>query len=834
MVRLGSVLRGWALLALVLLMLAPGQARAESPSDGSTPTASVSAETRAQRAKLDSYKLQLDQREAALQRGDLSDADLAGLRQAVDPVAETLRGLIADLTPRIDAAKALLGELGPKPAEDAEESPDVAREREEREGAVSELDETRRLARTVLVQAEQLTAQISDRRRASFARSLFQKTSGVLSPALWNSVAHNLPRDLRALGIVSGDWLDRINREATPGVLVVLGLAIGVAIALYIGRGYLAPRLIRRDPAAIEPSRRARLLAAAGVLLLGTVPALAGSALVFYLLDAVNMVPPRLRPLVVTVLGGLAFVAFAQALADAVLAPGRSAWRLVKVLDASAARIANFTVGIATIVVVGKAIEALNGAIAAALLTTVAARSLFALAAALALAWLLRRFATVAESEEASLGPYVPAEPQSGGSLRVLGWAAAAAVAAATLLGYVALASFLVDQLVWIGVVTVLAWLAVSLADEFVGGTLRGENPVSTAIQANTGLRRRSLQQVGVLATGLIRVVLVLAALLLVLAPWGVESGDVLTSVRAAFFGIKVGDVTISLSSVAIGLGIFALAFTVTRLVRNWLERTFLPATELDAGLRNSILTVFGYVGFFVAAALAFSYLGLSLDKIAIVAGALSVGIGFGLQSIVNNFVSGLILLWERPIRVGDIVVVGDGEGTVRRINVRATEIETYDRSTVIVPNSNLISGVVKNRVRVDRTGRVVLPVTVPRTADPVQVAELLTAVGAAHADVLKDLPPRVLFKKIGESDLTFELICIVADVERQSRVQSDLNFAVFEALKKAGLIALPGTPQFDVLGLSPVERALDHIAEAIEEGRLGEGSRRRPRQAAE
>lgn len=825
--------RGRALLALVLVALTlalPGRALAEPPSDGRTPTNTVSAETKAQRAKLDSFKAQLDQKEAALQRADLPDADLAALRQQIDPLAEAIRGLIADLTPRIDAAKARLGELGPKPAEDAEESEDVVREREAREAAAGELDETRRLARTILVQAEQLTAQVSDRRRASFARSLFERTSGILSPALWSSVAHNLPRDLRALGIVSGDWLERIRRESTPGVLLVLGLAIGIAVALYIGRAHLAPRLIGRDPAAVEVPRRRRLLVALGVLVLGTLPALAGSALVYFILDATRMIPPRFQPLMATALGGLAFVAFVQALADALLAPGRGAWRLVRAGDASAGRIVRFAVAISAIIVLGKIVEALNTAIAAALLTTVASRSLFALAAAAALALLLRRFASVEEDEEASLGPYIPAEPQAGGSIRVAGWIAVVVIGLATLVGYVALASFLVDQLVWLSLVVALAWFAIAFADEFVGGTLRGENRIATAIQANTGLRRRSLQQIGVLAAGLLRVVLILAALMLVLAPWGVESVDVLSSVKAAFFGLKVGDVTISLSSVAIGLLIFATAFTATRIVQSWLEKTFLPATELDAGLRNSILTVFGYVGFFVAAAFAFSYLGLSLDKIAIVAGALSVGVGFGLQSIVNNFVSGLILLWERPIRVGDLVVVGDGEGYVRRINVRATEIETYDRATVIVPNSNLISGVVRNRVRVDRTGRVVLPVTVPRSADPVQVTELLMAASAAHPDVLKDVPPKVFFKKIGEADLTFELICIVADVDRQARVQSDLNFAVFEALTKAGLIVLPATPQIDVRGLTPVERALDHIAEALGEGRLGE---RRPRPAA-
>ena len=200
---------------------------------------------------------------------------------------------------------------------------------------------------------------------------------------------------------------------------------------------------------------------------------------------------------------------------------------------------------------------------------------------------------------------------------------------------------------------------------------------------------------------------------------------------RAVFFGFNVGDVTISLSSILFAALLFAAAFAVTRMIQRWLDNTFLPATDLDAGLRNSISTAAGYVGIITAGMLAFSYLGLSLERVTIVAGALSVGIGFGLQSIVNNFISGLILLWERPIRVGDLVVVGDGEGYVRRINVRSTEIQTFDRSTIIVPNSNLISGIVRNRVRNDRIGRVLVSIPVPRASDPDQVAEIMRNGGA-------------------------------------------------------------------------------------------------------
>ncbi len=200
--------------------------------------------------------------------------------RASTPSPKRLRALVADLAPKLDAAKARLEQLGPKPKEDdPDESADVARDRAEREAAVAELDETQRLARAVLIQAEQFTAQVGDRRRAAFTRALFERTYGILSPDLWVAAARNFPRDLSALGIVARDTIERIARNATLGVLLLLGLAFGVAAALVIGRRYLAPRLVTRDPAIHDPSRRKRLLAALGVLLLGALPAAAGSFL---------------------------------------------------------------------------------------------------------------------------------------------------------------------------------------------------------------------------------------------------------------------------------------------------------------------------------------------------------------------------------------------------------------------------------------------------------------------------------------------------------------------------------------------------------------------------
>ncbi|KQO72547.1 mechanosensitive ion channel protein MscS [Methylobacterium sp. Leaf469] len=802
---------------------APPVAQPAAPAKPPAPKPVVSEEIKTVRDTLDKAKDDLEHREKILAGETVGSGDLTRARDGVDAIADRIRHVIDLTTPRLEAARERLTQLGPKPKEGAE-GEDVARERTEREQAVAEIDETQRLAKSLLVQSDQIVDQVTNKRRAAFTRGLFERSTALVTPDLWMRIAADIPRDVRALQNAVSDTADLFARNGTLTNLLFLGIAFGISIALYFGRRNIAPRLGRRDAKATDPSQRKKLLAAWRVFLLGTVPAVLGSYAVYYALDVTNLLPMRLLPVAGAILIGLAFIAFVEALADALLSPDKPSWRTTTMTDAAASRITTLAVSIAVVITVVKSVEALNSAISAALPISIATRGLGAIATALILAIGLHRFADTAEKEEACFGPYVAPEAATGigGPARLLGWAAVAVIGAAALVGYVAFSTFLIDQLVWTASLFVLLFLFIGSADTFIGGTLRDDTKIATALQANTGLRKRSLNQIAVLATGFARVVLILVAALLALAPWGLDSTDVFTSVRSAFFGFKVGDVTISLSTIALAVGLLVLGMAVTRAIQRWLENTYLPATDLDAGLRNSISTIAGYCGFLLTLALAFSYLGLSLEKLTIVAGALSVGIGFGLQSIVNNFVSGLLLLWERPIRVGDQVLIGDSEGIVKRISVRSTEIQTFDRSAVIVPNSNLISGIVKNRVRGDRTGRVSITVNVLRNQDPVRAAEMLVACASAHPDVLKEPPPRVVFRKIGDPFLEFELIAMIIDVSFGLKVQNDLNFAVFKSLSEVGMIPAmgPGSSNVVVQGLEPFQEAMGRIASSFAEPR--------------
>jgi potassium-dependent mechanosensitive channel len=302
------------------------------------------------------------------------------------------------------------------------------------------------------------------------------------------------------------------------------------------------------------------------------------------------------------------------------------------------------------------------------------------------------------------------------------------------------------------------------------------------------GLSGARIEQVGVVLSGGIRLMLIVVAALLALAPYGIESGDIFGWLDTIFTGLTIGEITLSFSAILAALALFLVGVIATRGAQRWLDTQFLPRTRMDAGIRNSVKTGVGYAGVILAAMVAGSALGLNISNVAIVAGALSIGIGFGLQSVVNNFVSGLILLAERPIKTGDWIVVGAEQGLVKRISVRATEIETFDRASVIIPNSDLISGVVKNWVHGDRTGRITIQIGASYECEPEQVRDLLLDCARAHPGVLIYPEPRVFFTGFGQNSLDFQLFCFVGDVGASLAVKSDLHFEILRRLRGAGI----------------------------------------------
>ncbi len=801
----------WLSLFLTLAVLAHSAPTSAAPDNNATIAPVTDIKT--VRQSLEKIKADLDHIEKALSDDSLNDEQMQATREEISPQINHIQTLLSEITPRIASSKARLDQLGPKPADGAApESPEVSNERSEKEAAYAELTETQRLGNVALVQANQLITELTDKRRALFQRQIFERSSSIISPELWVSVIEAIPEEISSMQLLLREWLLQIQQNATPGSVLLFGLAIFLWGLLFVAKPLLAGKFIRRDPTADSPSRQKKILAALVIIILQTAPAAIGAFLIYSVLRETALVPDRIMPIMSALLQAAAFIALINALSDAVLSPASRAWRLVSISDASASRLRHYALLIAMVVMLGKIIEVFYQALGVPLTISIATRGVFSGVVVAILITLLGLFAIAGKINEESLAAYSAVENEAGGPLRMIGWFFILGIIGTALFGYIALSSFLVDQGIWLSILFVFLKLLLAFIDEFIGVQTSENSRLSLFLQANTGLTRSSLGQIAVILNGILRVFLIFTAIMLALAPWGIESFDYAVMLRSAFFGFQVGDITISLSTIIIGCGLFAIGVIITRFIQGWLDTTYLPATKLDAGLRNSIKTGVGYIGILVAAAATLTYTGFSLDKLTIVAGALSVGVGFGLQSIVNNFVSGLILLWERPIRVGDLVVVGDGEGHVRRINVRSTEIQTFDRTTIIVPNSNLISGVVRNRVRGDRMGRIAIAIPVTRGVDPDEVVTVVKQCALDHREIASSPAPAVLFKKIGETTLEFELVCFVEEIEVSSRVSSELHFAIFRALRNVNIIPMPTPTTLQLQGLDTVANSISSL----------------------
>lgn len=253
----------------------------------------------------------------------------------------------------------------------------------------------------------------------------------------------------------------------------------------------------------------------------------------------------------------------------------------------------------------------------------------------------------------------------------------------------------------------------------------------------------------------------------------------------------------ISLTSLIVGIIILLIFYFISRGLRKLIKNKIFPKYKLDEGIQLAILRILHYLIIGLGIILGVQFIGLNLTSLAVVFGLLSVGIGFGLQNIAANFVSGLIILFERPIQIGDRITVGDVLGDVESISLRATHIRTVDNVTIIVPNSEFISSRVINWSHRDPKIRLHVPVGVAYGSDIHLVIRLLLEVAQNHPEVLKIPEPKVWFTEFGNSSLNFELLTWIPDPKRRPDVISDLNIKIDDTFRKNN-ITIP-FPQRDL-----------------------------------
>ena len=634
-------------------------------------------------------------------------------------------------------------------------------------------------AQPLATQASQTYSQVAERLQQSFSDRVLEQTSSPLSPGFWTSLAQNAGSDLGRLRAMASLDLAAAWNAPEPRGLAGLGLGVLAAflvlapIRLWLER--LGWRLCRHfGEAALTPAivwtvavDVATAVLAAGAVRLGV--------------EWGGLLGPGADLLARAAVGAVVWLAAILALGRAFATDPEPKHRLLKIADGQALRTGLALVVVALVTGAGHFLQRLDFAVGASVAATIASNCVISLAYAAAALLLLVSF-----SPRSSERPPDPTRNPARTLISLLIAAAAVATIAAVLLGYSTLAALISGQVFWLSLLAATTYLVLRLLDDLCGLFTTERSRAARATANLLGLKVSTVIQVGMLACAGVQLVIVLAALTLALTPFG-QGGELLVrNIRALGGSFQIGKATLSPLAIAAGLATFGVGVSLAHLARAWLVRRYLPATDWDAGVRNSVSTGVAYVGVAVALVCALSVTGLGFAQIALIASALSVGIGFGLQQIVQNFVAGVILLIERPVKVGDWVNVSGVEGDVLDIRVRATEIRTFDCSTVIVPNSSLITSNVQNKSVGERRTRLQLLINVAKPVDAPKARETMLAVAKANRDVLPSPEPEVYIESLAAGGAAqLSLWIYLADPRQARRVKSEVYFAILEAFEK-------------------------------------------------
>ncbi len=746
----------------------------------------------AERAAL-SFRAELQTIDGELALATITDQRLIDHRNTLEDIRIKALGQSGNLDDPIKEISEQVAKLGPPPAEGQTESVEIGAQRKLLNDVLNRLQGAKTQLELVAVEAEQQSGRASAIQRSQFFQRIFESSKSILNPNLWSDAGSGLTVFLQRLGALIGNWWNDIQHTANATSLLLLPAIVFLILAVW----WLAGRILRerykaRSLESDFPDNLDRLWR----VVRATLGCFILVSILFFVvqgyLQNAGFVTARFN----LVLDGLAAITTSVlvtgVLVYRIAAPQQPDWRLIDLDDAAASRFALLATICGALSGTTDAFRNLADGLYLPVSYSIGQSALASCIMLILLALLLLNFRNQSGLVEKS--PSHRAYFRWSGVFLAPTWLLIVLATVALLFGYIALANFIVFKLFDTALVVTFLVLLHHTADEAVHISFDPSSYLGRSIRRVSGLGERAIERAGLLFRVSVDILLALVGLPILFLLWTVTWIDFRALANKAFFGFEIGSVTVSPWSVLLVAFVLFAGIAITKLIVDWLNRRILLETRVDKGVQDSIRKSVSYAGYIIAAAFALTTAGLEFSNLAIIAGALGVGIGFGLQSIVNNFVSGLILLAERPIRVGDWVSVPAGEGLVKKINVRATEIETFDGCSIIVPNSNLITEPVKNWTHSDTMGRFTVNVSVAYDSDAEMVRDLLLQLTKAHPNVLTYPEPVVTLQKFGTYSLDFEIKATVGDIFYGVFVASDVRFAVLRAFHEKGIV-IPQPP---------------------------------------
>ncbi len=738
---------------------------------------------------IDLWTRQLDRVATQAEQANLLPVEIDALRQQTADIRAAASAAAALARNDLADTKKLLAPLEVKPGTDsASESAAVKADRERLSDQAAVSESRVKQCEVVIARADQLTERLTKLRGQVLIDRLLHRDASPLSRDVWGKIGTQFSSSVRTLSAAMAAW----SREGLSGLhlddadLGSLAAWAVLTVALW-GLGRVLRRRFGRGDAR-EPGQRDRTLAVAidGVGLV-LVPILA-VWLIDRLLAATSPPPPIDVLLPELVLRVITFLLVIGLTATA-LSPHRPAWRVLPFTDASAHILSS---ALRRLMAVGLTVDFVYVALVRGggnnrdALASVGALVLATVISLLTLPALGNRAWHAVQPEGAERSTMI------GGTwwsvIRLLLSVVVVSSIGFALVGYATLAAHLHSAIYTTCLLISVALLLHRLVGDLLVEAAAPDTPSGRWVRQRFGLASDAPLRGQHLVMLLFDVFLVLLLGAGLPAAWGVDTDAIAEGAGQLMRGIRVGGVTISLGNVGMAIVAFAVCMVIARLIRSIVRDRVLPTVEAPVPLRQSIDAGLNYVGVIIALLIGISALGIDFTNLAIVLGALSVGIGLGLQNIANNVISGVILLVERPIKAGDWVVVEGHEGFVKRINIRATEIETFQRTSVIVPNSMFLQSAVINRTYADTSSRVDVALTVGYGSDVAKVETILREAALGHPRVLRVPAPVVRFGRLGADGLEFDLFAFVDRLEDRLVVGNDLNRTILEKLREADI----------------------------------------------
>jgi potassium-dependent mechanosensitive channel len=791
-------MRGLLVLACLVLLWAGGMAAAQTVPPPQRPFSQL----------LDVWTRQLDRVNYRTSQPDILPAEIDALREQAADVRAAAAAAAALARNDLADTNKLLAPLQTKPGPDQPPETDAVKAERERLTEQASISESRvKQCEVIVARADQLLERMTKLRGEVVMTTLLHRDESPLSTAVWSRLWPETAAAVQTLAQALATWSHTGLRALRSGDQDLTPLIGWAALMIFLRWAVimLGRRYGRTDTT--EPGQRDRTIAAAiDGLSLVLVPVLA-LWLIGKLLLA-SQPPALIDDLIVEFRNRFVTVLLVVGLTATALAPNRPHWRILPFTDASAQHLSTALrrlVGIG--VLVDFIYEALTQAGQGQAVSSVGALILETTIALLALPALSNRSWEAVRPEGSELPAMVGGAWWSVGRLVLSGAVLSSIVFA--LLGYVALASHIHSALAGTCLWVALVLLAHRFADDLLEAVAAPDTPTGRWVRHRFALAPDAPLRGQHIALLLFDVVLVLFLAVAIPASWNVDMDAILRGFGQLLHGVQVGGVTISLGNIGMAIVAFIACMLLARLVRTVMRDRVMPTVEAPMPLRQSIDAGLNYAGVIIAILVGVAALGIDFTNLAIVLGALSVGIGLGLQSIANNVISGVILLVERPIKSGDWVSVAGHEGFVRRINIRATEIETFERTHVIVPNSLFLQNPVINRTYADTSSRIEISLTVGFGTDVTRMETILREAALEHPRVLRVPAPIVRFVKVGQSGLEFGLFVFVARLEDRLVVTNDLNRVILQRLIEEKILDPAPAPEFKLRDVDKLAAAL-------------------------